>query len=278
MSLQVYPGDVFGFLGPNGAGKSTTIRMILDLIRPSGGEVRLFDLPVRSHRTEVLKKVGSLVESPDFYNHLSGRRNLQILARMAGNIPQKKIDEVLEIVRLETRADDRVKAYSHGMRQRLGIAQTLLADPELIILDEPTTGLDPQGMKEVRLLIRELAARGITVFLSSHLLNEVEQVCNRMAIINEGKLIVEGEVQELLHKRPTLLLLEVDGSENAASQIKNLPYVKRIIRENGRMKVEISYEDIPRLNQFLVEQGIKVFRMQPQTTLEDYYLSLVGDQ
>ena len=275
LSLNVHRGDVFGFLGPNGAGKSTTIRILLDLIRPTQGKVKLFGLPLRTNRVSVLSRIGALVEKPDFYGYLSARQNLRLFGKMLGDVPDKQIDAVLETVRLYDRADDRFKSFSHGMKQRLGIAQTLLGNPELIILDEPTVGLDPEGMKEVRELIIELVQRNITIFLSSHLLHEVEQVCNRMAIINKGKLIVEGSVQELLRQGPMVLVVEVDQPTAAAEKVSRLDYVQRVTAYSRLLKIELAYQDIPRLNQFLLTENFLVFRLQPQTSLEDYYLSLV---
>jgi len=276
LNLTVFRGDVFGFLGPNGAGKSTTIRMLVDLIRPTAGEIRLFGLSLARNRADVLGKVGALVEKPDFYDFLTARENLHQIARMLPGVTRSAIDEVLEIVGLTARANERVKAYSHGMRQRLGIAQALLGRPELVILDEPTIGLDPQGMREVRLLIRQLAEQGMTVFLSSHLLHEVEQVCTRMAIINHGELVVEGSVEDLLHSQPAQLVLELNASTELLEQVRRLPFVGAIVRENRTWKVEVPFGRIPELNRFLVERGAEIFRMEPKTTLEDYYLSLVS--
>ncbi len=278
LSLQVEKGSVFGFLGPNGAGKSTTIRMILDLVRPAGGSIELFGLPLKSNRESILRRIGALVEKPDFYEYLSARRNLQILAKMIGGVGNNQVDEVLEIVDLRERADDKVKSYSHGMKQRLGIAQSLLGRPELIILDEPTTGLDPVGMKEVRELIRELARQNFTIFLSSHLLHEVEQVCTHTAIINKGKLIVQGQVKELLDAGSQKVTLEVDRIEEAAAKLSGLSFVKRVEIDGNRIKAEVACKDIPELNEFLVAQRIRVFRLQPHTSLEDFYLSLLEEQ
>lgn len=276
LNLNVFRGDVFGFLGPNGAGKSTTIRMLVHLIRPTDGEVRLFGLPLAKYRASVLGKVGALVEKPDFYGFLTARDNLRQIARMLPQAADADIDEVLDTVGLQNRADEKVKTYSHGMRQRLGIAQALLGHPELIILDEPTIGLDPQGMREVRLLIRRLAERGMTVFLSSHLLHEVEQVCTRMAIIRQGKLVVEGDVAELLRSRPTRLLLELEAEPSVLNRIRELPFVLRVERENRTWKIDVPYAQIPELNRLLVEWGGRVYRLEPKTSLEDYYLSLVN--
>src|SRR5690606_37071272 len=184
LNLTVYKGDVFGFLGPNGAGKSTTIRMLLSLISPTNGEIKIFNKPLRQNRREILKRVGAIVEKPDFYGYLSAYKNLEILGRLSGtDTSRKKIMDMLELVGLDKRYRSKVKTFSHGMKQRLGIAQALLHDPDLIILDEPTTGLDPQGMKEIRDLIMFLIReKGKTIFLSSHILYEVEHDSNRMII------------------------------------------------------------------------------------------------
>ncbi len=275
LSLIVQKGDVYGFLGPNGAGKSTTIRILLDLVRPTKGDLKIFGLPLSSNRSKILSQIGALVEKPDFYSYLSGRRNLQLFGSMLGTVKESQIDEVLEIVHLSERADDRVKSYSNGMKQRLGIAQVLLGKPKLIILDEPSTGLDPSGMKDIRELILNLSQRDMTVFLSSHLLHEIELICNQMAVINKGELIVQGSVRELLKEGPMVILLEVDRCSEAAAKLAKLSYVNKVVKEQQLLKVDISYDKIPHLNRFLIDQGISVFRLQPQTSLEDYYLSLV---
>lgn len=197
LNLEVGKGDIFGFLGPNGAGKSTTIRLMLALIKPDSGDVEIFGRSVRHYGNRALKKVGALIEEADFYGNLSAEHNLELLARLDG-VDGARIADVLTIVGLYDRRKDKVKAYSHGMKQRLGVAQALLNRPELLILDEPTSGLDPRGMKEVRELIRRLAREGMTIFLSSHLLHEVEQVCTAMAIIDKGRLITAGKVTDLL--------------------------------------------------------------------------------
>src|SRR5436853_2337327 len=191
VDLTVNVGDVYGYLGPNGAGKTTSLRMMLGLIRPTAGTVRLFGRdPWQSVRA--LDGVAGFVEAPTFYPYLSGRRNLELLAAFDGNGARARIEEALERVELSQRGDDRVGGYSHGMRQRLGIAAALLRDPRLLLLDEPTTGLDPGGMRDMRQLVRRLAGEGITIMLSSHLLAEVEEVCNRVAIIRSGKIVYEG--------------------------------------------------------------------------------------
>src|SRR4030095_8140638 len=199
LSLRVERGDIYGFLGPNGAGKSTTLRMLLGLVRPTSGVIKF---PLRASGWEYLRarsRVGAIIEAPAFYENFSGRRNLQLLASLSGGVQRKRVEQVLEIVGLRDRAPDPVKVYSYGMRQRLGIAQALLPTPELIILDEPTNGLDPQGIQQTRQLIRRLRDEfKLTVLLSSHLLSEVEQLCNRVGVIHEGCLIYEGEAETLV--------------------------------------------------------------------------------
>src|SRR5678809_1192658 len=199
LSLRVERGDIYGFLGPNGAGKSTTLRMLLGLVKPTSGVIKF---PVRDSSWEYLRaraRVGAIIETPAFYENFSARRNLQLLASLSGGVPKKRVEEVLELVDLRDRAEDPVKVYSYGMRQRLGIAQALLPTPELIILDEPTNGLDPQGIQETRELIRRLRDEfALTVLLSSHLLSEIEQLCNRVGIIHEGRLLYEGGPEALV--------------------------------------------------------------------------------
>ncbi|HEY0366077.1 MAG TPA: ABC transporter ATP-binding protein, partial [Pyrinomonadaceae bacterium] len=199
LTMRVERGDIYGFLGPNGAGKSTTLRMLLGLIRPTSGVIKF---PVRASTWEYLRArshVGAIIETPAFYENFSGRRNLQLLASLSGGVPKKRVEEVLEIVDLRERARDPVKVYSYGMRQRLGIAQALLPTPELIILDEPTNGLDPQGIQQTRDLIRRLRDEfKLTVLLSSHLLTEIEQLCNRVGIIHEGRLLYEDGPETLI--------------------------------------------------------------------------------
>lgn len=217
LSLQVREGDVYGFLGPNGAGKSTTIRMLTGLVRPNSGTARLLGHDVCTEHVQAAQNIGALVEMPAFYKYMSARENLKILSRLSGSCDIKRIDQVLDTVGLLDRANDKIKTFSHGMVQRLGIAQALLPNPKLVILDEPTSGLDPQGMKDVRELILRLAKEEkMTVFLSSHLLHEVEQVCTRVGIINRGKLIAEGDVSAIVPKNMTLedlflKLVEGDG-------------------------------------------------------------------
>ena len=276
LNIEVRRGDVFGFLGPNGAGKSTTIRMILHLVFPMEGDVEIFGASLKKAGHRALEKVGAVVEKPAFYGHLSALRNLEILGGLQRPVTRRQIMEQMERVGLADRAGDPVKTYSHGMNQRLGLALILLNDPQLVILDEPTTGLDPQGMKEIRELILELAReRGVTVFLSSHLLYEVELIANRMAIIHQGKLRVEGSVQDLLKRGESAVLIKTDRPEEALRFLKaNEAYRSAAIHSDGIL-VELDLERIPELNRQLVNAGFGVNALVPRRTLENYFLNLI---
>lgn len=276
LNLSVKRGDIFGFLGPNGAGKSTTIRMLLGLVKPTRGRISLFDRKLQGHRQFILGKIGALIEKPSFYNYLSARRNLEIHASLKDSHPDNQdIDRVLDIVGLLRRADDKVKTYSQGMKQRLGIAQALLGSPKLIILDEPTSGLDPKGMKEIRQLIAELSQQGITIFLSSHLLHEVEQVCRQMAIINEGKLLVEGSVVELLKSESDQVILRIDRPREAAVTLKTKEWVQAVESNPEDLLVRIEHQHIPLMTAFLVGEGFQLYAIQPRRSLEDFYLTIL---
>ncbi len=276
LNLIVNRGDVFGFLGPNGAGKSTTIRMLLGLVKPTRGHISLFDRKLQDHRQFILSKIGALIEKPSFYKYLSARRNLEIHASLRDSHPENPdIDRVLDIVGLLHRADDKLKTYSQGMKQRLGIAQALLGSPELIILDEPTSGLDPEGMKEIRQLIAELSRQGLTIFLSSHLLHEVEQVCRQMAIINEGKLLVEGSVEELLMSKSEQVVLKIDRPQEAAGALKAKEWIQAVECNPEDLLVRIEHQQIPQMAAFLVGEGFQLFAIQPRKSLEDFYLSIL---
>jgi len=274
LNIEVHRGAVYGFLGPNGAGKSTTIRTALTLIRPTAGSVRLFGKSVVAHR-EVLRHVGGLVEKPDFYLYLSARRNLEIVSALYGKVNKKRIAEVLELVGLSDRAKDRVKAFSHGMKQRLGIAQALLCEPELLILDEPTNGLDPQGMKEIRELIRRLnTEQGMTILLSSHLLHEIEQVATRMCILHKGKLIVEGVVQELLSRERVTVSIRAAPAEAAMAALAHCDWASGLKLEGDLCTLTVPDARLAETNALLVQQGIAVSEFTPRRSLEDYFLSI----
>lgn len=274
LNLAVRRGDVFGFLGPNGAGKSTTIRMVLTLVRPTTGAVRLFGSEL-ARRKDALGRVGGLVERPDFYLYLSARRNLEIVAALRGQYDRRQIDEVLEIVGLRSRAEDAVKTFSHGMKQRLGIAQALLGFPDLVILDEPTSGLDPQGIKEVRDLIRRLATeRSMTIFLSSHLLHEIEQTATQMAIINNGSMVVQGGVNELLADSTPIVTLQAVPIEDARRVVGAFPGVSGLETDGAALKFSVDREALPALTRRLVEEHVAVTSIIPRRSLEEYFLAI----
>lgn len=277
LTIRVEKGDIYGFLGPNGAGKSTTLRMLLGLVRPSSG---LIKFPVHASSWEYLKarsRVGAIIETPAFYENFSARRNLQLLASLSGGVSKKRVEEVLEIVDLRDRAGDPVRVYSYGMRQRLGIAQALLPTPQLVILDEPTNGLDPQGIHETRKLIRRLRDEfRLTVLLSSHLLTEIEQLCNRVGIINEGRLLYEGGPEALL--APTSLYkVRVDNLSRAFELLSKEPGLT--VSQNGAsyLRVDADAERLAAANAVLVANGIKVYELNPaQESLEEAFLRLTS--
>jgi len=277
LDLNVYRGDVFGFLGPNGAGKSTTIRMLLSLIKPTSGEMKIFGKSITKNRKEIFSKIGAIVEKPDFYLYLSAYKNLEILGKLSGaDTSKKKIMEMLELVGLEKRYKSKVKTYSHGMKQRLGLAQALLHDPELIILDEPTTGLDPQGMKEIRDLIIYLSReKGKTIFLSSHILHEVELIATRMIIISKGTAQVEGTVEELLKSEKVVVTFEVDKIEDAIRTVNESKW-KENFKSTSKSEInfELTKNEIAMLNKYLIEKGILVSAVVPVRSLEDYFLRI----
>ncbi|MBK7498451.1 MAG: ABC transporter ATP-binding protein [Ignavibacteriales bacterium] len=280
LNLNVFEGDVFGFLGPNGAGKSTTIRMLLSLIKPTEGSIKLFDKTLEKNRIEILKRIGAIVEKPDFYGYLSAYKNLEILGKISGKeISKKRIMEVLELVGLSKRYKSKVKTFSHGMKQRLGLGQALLHNPDLIILDEPTTGLDPQGMKEIRDLILHLSkVEKKTIFLSSHILHEVELVANRMIIINKGTTKVEGYVQDLLNAKKLKVSFEVNDEEKTISLLAQSDW-KNKLESNAKTVFMFSLEndEIANLNKYLVENGIAVSAVIPTRSLEDYFLKITDE-
>ena len=277
LSLEILPGDIYGFLGPNGAGKTTTIRMILGLIGRDAGSVRIFgsDRP-----TECRRQLSGIVETPALYPYLTGRDNLRVLGAYSGGVDDRTIDEMLEGVRMTRRADELVKTYSLGMKQRLGIAQALMTRPKIMILDEPTNGLDPAGMREVRELVRELNQRfDLTVFVSSHLLAEVSQLCNRVGIIQNGTLVAQGQVSELLRPEGALeVRLEVDDVDAATACMESLAWATVAGQApTGEMLLRLSEDRTGELNRTLVEAGLEVRALIPQRmTLEDFFIQVTG--
>lgn len=277
LSLTVYKGDVFGFLGPNGAGKSTTIRMLVSLINPTNGKIKIFGKDLKTNRIDILKHLGAIVEKPDFYGYLSAYKNIEILGKLSQtDVSNKRIMEVLELVGLEKRYKSKVKTFSHGMKQRLGLAQALLHDPDLIILDEPTTGLDPQGMKEVRDLLLYLSnEKKKTIFISSHILYEIELIANRMIIINKGTKVVEGYVEDLLNSNNLKVSIEVNDIEKAKAIINSSFWNGRIeSSDSNKLIFSLTNDEIPKVNRFLVENNIEVSAVVPTRSLEQYFLNI----
>ena len=277
LQLDVFRGDVFGFLGPNGAGKSTTIRMILSLIRPDAGEIKVFGMPLPANRAEIMSRIGCIVEKPDFYKYLNAEKNLEILSRFSGKpVSGVRIGEILDFVGLAGRGKDKVSGYSHGMKQRLGLAQALLHDPDLIILDEPTTGLDPQGIIDIRQLILYLSReKGKTVFLSSHILHELELVASRLAILNKGKLVLQGSISELMNEHERLIEIRTDDSEKAALALAASGVsIITTPDEDGVLRLQADYQRIPELVRILSDQGISIYGVESRRRLEDLFLQL----
>lgn len=279
LSFTVNEGDVYGFLGQNGAGKSTTIRMLLTLVQPTSGEIELFGLKLNRHRKEILSNVGAVIEKPDVYKYLSAYNNLKLFARMSGIHPaEKKIIAQLDMVGLKERAYDKVQTYSQGMKQRLGIAIALIHDPRLIILDEPTNGLDPQGIADIRNLILQLSRQmKKTLLISSHLLNEMEQVATRLLIIDKGKKLVEGTSAELFDPAQTLLELETLNNPEAFALITNSKWQTALqLQRNNNILMKIHRNNIPDLHVWLVQQNIRIVSLQSRHSLEDYFLQVTS--
>lgn len=274
LDLQVHAGEVFGFLGPNGSGKSTTVGMILGLIQPTSGDIELFGLSLKHHSWEILRRVGAIIEQPAFYPYLSGRDNLRVFAGAVGDIGADTVDGAIETVGLAQRAHDRYSHYSLGMKQRLGIAAALLRAPDVVILDEPTNGLDPAGTREVRELIPRLAHEGRAVLLCSHLLHEVEQVCQRVAIIKQGRILAQGPVTELL-RRGEAIELRVAAVEGAISVLQELPWVPWVERDGAYIVVGVPPQQAERVNAALARHDIFLSELRPrQMSLESLFLEL----
>jgi ABC-2 type transport system ATP-binding protein len=278
VNLTVQRGDVFGYLGPNGAGKTTSLRMLLGLIRPTEGAVRLFGRDPLIDGARALDGVAGFVEGPRFYPYLSGRRNLRLLADFDGGATAAKIEEVLELVELADRGKDRVGGYSHGMKQRLGIAASLLRDPQLLLLDEPTTGLDPAGMRDMRTLVTRLAGEGITILLSSHVLAEVEELCNRVAIIRKGTIIYEGLLDELLRSASGGYRLHTTDDERARTILLALQGFERVSVVDDGLRLQGEEAALAAATIALGRAGIGILVLVPHTaTLEELFLGMTDD-
>ncbi|MCS6935776.1 MAG: ABC transporter ATP-binding protein [Chitinophagales bacterium] len=279
LNLQVAAGEVFGFLGPNGAGKSTTLRMLLTLISPTQGEIVVFGKNLWKYRNEILRQVGSIIEKPDFYLYLSAYDNLKIQAQMCGIHPtRKQLEAMFELVGLSGREHDKVKTYSHGMKQRLGLAQALIHNPKLIILDEPTTGLDPQGIIDLRsLILRMKNEKGITVLLSSHILSEIELIADSMAILSSGKVMVQGRVRDLLNPEDMVVAVEPCDTYTCLAALQNSMWSTRItsVTETAVM-MRMSKGQLPELNRYLAENRVAMYGISFKRALEDYFLKLTA--
>ena len=279
LSFQVKEGDVFGFLGQNGSGKSTTIRMLLSLIHPSSGSIKLFGLPLQENRNELLEKVGAIIERPDLYPYLTAREHLQLFAKVRKkNITTNDINATLEKVGLSNRSTDRVQTFSLGMKQRLGIGIALVHNPSLIILDEPTNGLDPQGIADIRHLIQYLAKEeGKTVFVSSHLLSEIEQVASQILIIHKGKKVAGGATKQLLDPNKTIVHVTTLNEEAALNAIETSVFASYLLPRKDGIYFCMPQQDIPSLNKALVMADIPILNVETKNSLEDYFLQVTSN-
>lgn len=273
LNIDLYPGQITGFLGPNGAGKTTTIRMMTGLMKPTEGKVLIDGLSLQDHYEEAISKVGVIVENPEMYKFMSGYKNLLHFARMHKNVTKERIQEVVQQVGLEHRIHEKVSTYSLGMRQRLGLAQALLHRPKFLILDEPTNGLDPAGIREFRMYLRKIASEeGVSVFVSSHLLSEIELMCDRVAVIQNGKLI---DLRDIHNESSSFYYVEAQPKEQVSAYLKEHDY--QFAAENDGYVVEMKKENVPALTTQLVQEGIQLFAVQPhQKTLEDQFLEMTG--
>lgn len=276
LSFTVPKGEVYGFLGQNGAGKSTTIRMLLTLIQPTAGSISILEKNLAHHRKEILQQVGAIIEKPDLYKYLTALENISIMARLSGvKLLKPELLKHLDRVGLKERAGSKVKTFSQGMKQRLGIACALVNNPQLVILDEPTNGLDPQGIADVRNLILSLSRdEGKTIFISSHLLSEMEMIADSMLIIDKGRKVAEGKVDSLLHPSETLVQLDTGNSERTALLLRESQWQPYLQHTDEGILLKMHRDKVPQLNTFLVQNGVAVYSLRSKHSLEDYFLSL----
>jgi ABC-2 type transport system ATP-binding protein len=279
IDLTVRAGDIYGFLGPNGAGKTTAMRILLGLLRPDAGTARLFGRDPQHELPEALDGVGGFVETPHFYPYLSGRKNLELFAAFDGGDGRGRIDELLELVELRDRAGDRVGGYSQGMRQRLGLAVSLLREPRLLILDEPTNGLDPAGIRDMRALIKRLATEGMTVFLSSHLLAEIEELCSRVAIVNKGRIVYEGALTDLHASAAPRYRLRTTDLDKARSVCAQEPRLRDLAVDTDELSFTADEQTVIELSRTLTAAGLGIAALIPETaTLESLFFQLTEKQ
>lgn len=281
LSLDVQPGQMAGFLGPNGAGKSTTLYMIPRLVRPSNGHIRIFGTDIWQDYKKAIRSVGITVETPAFYEYLSGRKNLELAARLLNNVTAREIDEIFERIGLAERQHDRVRVYSTGMRQRLGIGRAMLGRPRLLILDEPTNGMDPEGTHEVLSFLREKVMEdGLTIFISSHLMSEIEEFCDTVFVINRGHLVASGTVKELLRPHQRIVRVTFQGTmPDAAFLSQNEKIVKFETIAGDTLEITLAQDNSAWLNQFLLDAGFTVSALAPkQKTLKEFFLSITGNK
>jgi len=281
LSLEVPPGRMSGFLGPNGAGKSTTLYMIPRLVHPTGGRIGIFGVDLRQDFKQALRSVGVMVEVPAFYEYLSGRRNLQLAARVLGGVTARDIDEILERIGLAGRQYDKVRTYSQGMKQRLGIGRALLGRPRLLVLDEPTNSMDPEGTREILGFLQDrVRSDGLTVFISSHLLHEVEEYCDTVFVIDKGRLVASGDVREILKPHERIIRTTFAGQAPDPRTLLADERIKRVESiSSDTLEIMLAAEDSAWLNQHLLQAGFRVAAITPrQKTLKEFFLSITGDR
>ena len=281
LSLQVEPGHLAGFLGPNGAGKSTTLYMIPRLVRPTNGRIRIFGVDIWQDYKKAIRSVGITVESPAFYEYLSGRKNLELAARLLDHVSPREIDEILERIGLAERQHDRVRIYSTGMKQRLGIGRAMLGRPRLLVLDEPTNGMDPEGTHEVLSFLREkVRQEGLTIFVSSHLMSEIEEFCDTVFVINHGHLVASGSVKELLKPHERIVRVTFQGRMPDTDFLARHDQIRKVEPVTAdTIEITLAQDDSAWLNQCLHQAGFKVSALAPkQKTLKEFFLSITGDK
>lgn len=276
LSFTVGEGEIYGFLGQNGAGKSTTIRMLLTLIRPTAGSIHIFGKELNAARHKILQQIGAIIEKPDLYTYLTAYQNLQMMARLSGGQPTKaQIMRQLEMVGLASRSDSKVKTFSQGMKQRLGIACALIHNPRLLILDEPTNGLDPQGIADVRNLLLHLGRNEKkTIVISSHLLNEIELIADSMLIIDKGKKVTEGRVTDLMNPDDILVEITTTNNSHALQQLRQTGWSQYLLASEEKIQLRLHQSQIPQLARDLVAMGVDLLSLQWKHSLEEYFLSL----